>query len=235
MDSTIWMKKITGVTFVALSLCLMISCATQKKYSQQWYFDSLEGWDFDHQDDNPLNQLEVENGILKIFTRAHSRDRKKIRTAEKKYTSGRYTWKTYIPVMGTRDQASVGSWIYADDRHELDFEVGHGKEAERKKVNAASDEMLVYMTSQAFPFSSRVVAVKPGWHIFEIDLTLRDDRYFVTWWIDEVKHHELQLEYGAEISFYIYCSVENLKFIGDHIPKQQNYGLFEYVNYQYHR
>ena len=27
------------------------------------------------------------------------------------------------------------------------------------------------------------------------------------------------------------CSVENLLFIGDHIPAQDNYGLFDYMEY----
>ena len=48
------------------------------------------------------------------------------------------------------------------------------------------------------------------------------------------KRHEVQLQFGNEISFRIYCSVENLKFIGDQIPQQENYGLYDYVEYKYH-
>lgn len=62
-----------------------------------------------HQDDNPDEQCLLEKGKLRIFTRAGSWDRKKVRTADKIYTTGRYTWKTYIPQMGKGDQASVGS------------------------------------------------------------------------------------------------------------------------------
>lgn len=79
-------------------------------------------------------------------------DRKKVHTVERIYTTGRYTWRTHIPQMGIGDQCSVGSWIYHDDQHELDFEVGYGKDTVRKELNAAPNEMIAYMTSQAYPF-----------------------------------------------------------------------------------
>lgn len=201
----------------------------------RWDFNDLDGWQYGHQDDNPANQCEIDDGILKIYTRANSRDRKKVHTTDKIYTSGRYTWKTYIPQMGKHDQASVGSWIYCDDHHELDFEVGYGTVTARKKIGAEEYELLAYMTSQDFPFTSVPVKIKPGWHIFEIDLKINGGKYFVTWLIDNEKKHEVQLLYGAEIAFRIYCSVENLKFIGDQIPQQENYGLFDYVTYKYHK
>jgi hypothetical protein len=31
--------------------------------------------------------------------------------------------------------------------------------------------------------------------------------------------------------FAFFCSVENLTFMGDHIPKQENYGLFDWAQY----
>ena len=68
--------------------------------------------------------------------------------------------------MGEKDQASVGSWIYCDDHHELDFEVGYGNTDVRKKLNASPDDMIAYMTSQDFPYSSVPVKLKTGWHIF---------------------------------------------------------------------
>ncbi|WP_316817862.1 hypothetical protein [Pedobacter nyackensis] len=226
------MKKSIFFTMLAL---ISIQSYAQKENNQKWNFNNLDGWKFEHQDENPSNQCEIDNGILKIFTRAQSWDRKKVRTAAKKYTSGRYTWRTYIPQMGEKDQASVGSWIYCDDHHELDFEVGYGNAAVRKQLNAAPDDMIAYMTSQDFPSTSVPVTIKPGWHIFEIDLTIKDNKYYVTWLIDKKKQHGVQLQFGNEISFAIYCSVENLKFLGDRIPQQDNYGLYDFVKYQYHK
>lgn len=225
------MKK---AIFLSLLFFTAIYSCSEKGNTQRWDFNNLDGWAYGHQDDNPENQCELNDGILKIYTRANSWDRKKIRTISKEYTSGRYTWKTYIPQMGEKDQASVGSWIYCDDQHELDFEVGYGNSEVREKLNASPNEMIAYMTSQDFPGSSVPVKIKTGWHLFEIDLTMKDNKYYATWIIDNIKRHEVQLEYGNEILFYIFCSVENLKFIGDQIPQQENYGLFDFVEYKYH-
>lgn len=226
------MKKVTILCALFLAT---LSCYSQKENNMKWRFNNLDGWVYAHQDDNPAQQCELEKGLLKIFTRAQSWDRKKVRTEHRKYTSGRYTWKTYIGQMGEHDQASVGSWIYCDDQHELDFEVGYGKAKVREELNAAPDEMIAYMTSQDFPFISVPVKIKVGWHIFEIDLTLKNGKYYATWIIDKKVCNEIQLKFGMEFSFYIFCSVENLKFIGDRIPQQDNSGLFDFVKYKYHK
>lgn len=226
------MKK---VIFFSLLLFVSTYSYSQKENSKKWNFNNLDGWAYGHQDDNPLNQCELKDGILKIYTRAQSWDRKKIRTTSKKYTSGRYTWKTYIPQMGEKDQASVGSWLYCDDHHELDFEVGYGNAEVRKKLNASPNEMIAYMTSQDYPYTSAPVKIKTGWHLFEIDLTIKNNKYYATWIIDKKEKHSIQLEFGDKVSFYIFCSVENLKFIGDQIPNQENYGLFDFVQYKYHK
>jgi hypothetical protein len=44
------------------------------------------------------------------------------------------------------------------------------------------------------------------------------------------KRQQLNL-HGKESEFKIYCSMENLTFIGDHIPYTQNYALFDFVEY----
>ncbi len=207
---------------------------TENPPSREWNFHTLDGWEYAHQDKNPDNQCLLENGYLRIFTRAHSTDRKKVRTTDRIYTTGRYTWRTHIPRMGTGDQCSVGSWIYHDDQHELDFEVGYGKDSVRRALNAAPDEMIAYMTSQACPFFSVPVTISTGWHLFEMDLTLKNGNYYVTFLIDNEPKHELQLGFGKEIAFYIFCSVENLRFIGDYPPRQENSGLFDFVRYEYH-
>jgi hypothetical protein len=40
-----------------------------------------------------------------------------------------------------------------------------------------------------------------------------------------------QLSYGEDFPFRAFCSVENLDFIGDHLPAQDTYSLFDYVEY----
>jgi len=41
----------------------------------------------------------------------------------------------------------------------------------------------------------------------------------------------LQTSFGDETAFTVHCSVENLLFIGDHIPTQENYAVFDYVEF----
>ncbi|MFI3281794.1 MAG: hypothetical protein R3Y44_07490 [Rikenellaceae bacterium] len=229
--------RIVKLFFVALLISSIVEVQAQVQEnakSQVWNFDTLDGWVYAHQDDNPNMQCEIEDGVLKIFTTANSRDRKKMRTADKIYTTGRYTWRTYIPQMGKGDQASVGSWIYCDDKHEIDFEVGYGQQHVREKLGAEDDDLIVYSTTQANPYNTQITTIKSGWHIFEIDLTLVDGAYLVTWIIDGEQVSSIQQTYGDEYKFYIFCSVENLKFLGDHIASQDNYGLFDFVKYEYH-
>lgn len=197
----------------------------------RWDFDNLDGLVYTHQDDNPARQIECKDGILKIFTRANSRDRKKIRTVDSLFTAGRYTWRLYIPRMGEGDQASVGAFIYHDDHHELDFEIGYGPQEVRERIGAKPDEMVAYMTTQDNPFQSIQVPVSCGWHTCDIVLSLREGLYYAQWMIDGEEVAAVQQTFGPEIAFTMMCSVENLLFIGDHIPSQDNYGLFDYMEY----
>ena len=73
--------------------------STKNPPNKEWNFNNLDGWKYGHQDNNPDNQCILENGYLRIFTRANSVDRKKVHTVERIYTTGRYTWRTHIPQM----------------------------------------------------------------------------------------------------------------------------------------
>lgn len=203
-------------------------------FSREWNFDSMDGWVYAHQDENPNNQCSIENGILKIYTRAGSKDRKKVRTKDKLYTTGRYVWRTYISDLGVGDQSSIGSWIYSDDHHEIDFEVGYGSKEVRDSLNAQSDDVVAYMTTQDNPYQSTQTLIKKGWHLFEIDITSVEGKYFVKWLIDGKIVSSVKQTFGSEVPFYIFCSVENLTFIGDKPAGKDNYGLFDYVKYEYH-
>ena len=221
------------IYFCVVSLFFYVPVFSQSPQSMRWDFDDVEGWVYYHQDDNPARQYILENGCLRIFTRANSFDRKKFRTKEKVYTTGRYKWRTFISDLGEGDQSSIGAWIYCDDHHEIDFEVGYGKQEVREQLQAAPDEVIAYMTTQDHPFQSVPVKIKKGWHIFEIDLSLVDGKYKVEWMIDGETVSTVQQTYGKEIAFHIYCSVENLKFLGDHIASQDNYALYDFVSYEY--
>jgi Tfp pilus assembly PilM family ATPase len=84
--------------------------------------------------------------------------------------------------MGVGDMASIGAFLYNDDTHELDSEIGYGKQASRLELNAASDDLLVYMTSQANPFQSIKNKIKrEQWCTLSIKLTLEaKNRCFAT-------------------------------------------------------
>nr|WP_299575120.1 hypothetical protein [uncultured Leptotrichia sp.] len=94
------------------------------------------------------------------------------------------------------------------------------------------DEVIAYITSQDNPALHQKVKIKKNaWHTFQIDLKLAGGKYFATWLIDDVKCAAQQLTYGQEHPFYIFCSTENLKFVGDSWPYKDNYGLWDYVTY----
>jgi len=201
--------------------------------SDTWNFETLEGWIDGSQNMNNQINYSITNGVLKIFTRANTWDRPKVKTQHKIYKQGKYSWRIFVPEMGVGDRASVGAFIYSDDTHELDFEIGYGTEVVRQGLEAQNDDLVVYMTSQANPFQSIIKTIKRNaWYTVELDLKLVNEKYTALWFIDDVQMAELNLNYGSDTTFYIFCSVENLEFIGDYIPSQDNYGLFDYVEYK---
>lgn len=195
-----------------------------------WNFNDLTGWEDATQ--VGLTNYWIEDGNLTIFTNANTWERTKIKTIST-YTTGTYTWRIFIPEMGVGDMASLGAFIYNNDTHEIDFEVGYGKQTIREQLNAEEDDLIVYMTSQGNPFQSFNTKIKRGqWHTLSIQLTLNSSRkYQVNWNINGELAAATQLNYGAKSKFKIFCSLENLPFIGDHIPSAQNQALFDSVEY----
>ncbi|SFG29934.1 hypothetical protein SAMN05216383_10939 [Prevotella sp. KH2C16] len=202
--------------------------------SIQWEFNTLDGWVYEHQDDAPVSQCSANAGNLYIYTRANTRDRQKMHTKDKIYTFGRYSWRTYISNIAAGEQTSIGSWIYCDEQHEIDFEVGPGTSAIREQYGIQEGELVACMTSQGFPYVSGYTAITPGWHVFTIELKDVRGSYEVHWLIDGEEKQKQSLRYGDEKAFYIYCSVENLSFIGDFIPVHRNYGMFDWVSFTNH-
>lgn len=197
----------------------------------KWDFNDISGWAYHHQDTATVTEYDISGGILTLTTRANTYDRPKMGTIDQKYTSGTYAWRTYISNIHGGDQTSIGSWIYCDDHHELDFEVGYGTLTARAACDAKYGEMVACMTSQDFPHKSTYTPVSVGWHDFSIKLDLVNGKYLAHWLIDGVEKQTLQLKFGTEIAFKICCSVENLRFIGDHIATQDNYGKYDYVTF----
>lgn len=199
--------------------------------SKIWNFDDLIEWEDATQIGN--QNYWVVSGILHIFTNPNTWERPKIKSVST-FTTGTYSWRVYIPEMGIGDMASIGAFLYNNDTHELDFEVGYGKQAVRQELNAASDDLIVYMTSQGNPFQSIKNKIKRGqWYNLTLQLTLTTNgRYNVSWKINDVIMATVRLNYGKNTKFNVYCSVENLQFIGDHIPQSQNYALFDAVEFK---
>ena len=196
-----------------------------------WNFDNLNEWEDATQVGSP--NYFIENGSLRIFTNPNTWERVKVKSIST-YTTGTYNWRVYVPAMGEGDMASIGAFLYTDDTHELDFEIGYGKQTERAALNAASDDLLVYMTSQGNPFQSyRKTIKREQWYTLTIELTVNSSRkYNATWKINNEIFGATPLNYGTKSKFKIFCSVENLTFIGDHIPYTKNYALFDTVEFK---
>lgn len=205
-----------------------------------WEFNEMEDWIHMNQntphdaDPNPEPKTVVENGMLVIHVRKGTQDRRKVLTKDKIYTTGRYKWRLYLPRLDKCGRTSIGAWIYCDDQHELDFEIGSGTQAERTRLGAREDDLVVAMTSQANPYVSGRQLIKTGWHTVEMDLTLVDGNYEVKWLIDGEVRQTQRVTFGTDFPFFIYCSVENLGFMGDHPPVQDNTGYYDRVEYYYH-
>lgn len=195
-----------------------------------WDFKDLSGWE-DATQQGPIN-YSIENENLTIFTRANTWDRAKIKTTST-YTTGTYTWRIFVPEMGVGDMSTIGAFLFNSNNHELDFEIGYGKQIIRDNLNAEADDLIVHMSSQDNPSHSHKTKIKRGqWHTFSMKLTLNSkQKYVVTWNINGEQEATTELNYGTKNKFKIFCSLENLTFIGDHIPGTQNYALFDFVEY----
>lgn len=199
--------------------------------SLRWDFDTADGWAYSHQDEATIEQWKIEDGVLRLSTRAGTRDRSKMHTLRGDFAEGLYTWRIFIPNIAPGEQVSVAGFIYKDDAHELDFEVGYGTAAAREKCGAAPGEMVACMTNQSFPYVSNYTPIATGWHTFSISLLEQDGKYTARWIIDEEVKQVQELMFGPETQFRIMCSVENLTFIGDHIPEYNTTAGFDWVTF----
>lgn len=198
----------------------------------KWDFDDLDGWAYSHQDTASVSQWRLDGGSLYLSTRANTRDRSKMYTVRGNFQTGEYTWRMFISSVKPYEQVSFAGFIYQDDEHELDFEIGYGTAEDRQSYGAKDGELLACMTSQAHPFSSACSPISPGWHTFTLKLEENDGLYVASWLIDGTSLQRIPLRYGPEdVKFHIFCSVENLLFMGDHLPESDYTARFDYVSF----
>lgn len=139
------MNKILTISLVAI-LWTAVGCALPlegkngneagtdagSEVSARWTGRDIFGvWQYEHQDPSTIKACWTEGDTLCVLTRRGTYDRTKMHTCTI-YRAGIYRWRTYIPEVAPGDRTSVGSWIYCDDHHEVDFEVGWGTEESRK-------------------------------------------------------------------------------------------------------
>jgi len=190
---------------------------------------------------------------LQMKTEANTqiRQRPKLSTINS-FKNGRYEWKIYIPSINEPwAQSSIGAFLYSpqslhdgmNDR-EIDFEIGYGKEEDRVTIEGITDEQLLcFMTVQpdnrsSTPHSSTVIAIDAGhWYSFIISVGVNQlGKYVISWQIinengDEIETREpFVCGYGTtDTSFNIFCSLEELEFIGKEKPNLDKEVFFEYV------
>ena len=230
-ESTIDENKNVENTTIENNLNSATSRISNTTISKIWNFNDLNEWTDATQVGYP--NYWIENGNLHIFTNPNTWERTKVKTIAS-FGAGTYNWSVYIPEMGVGDMTSIAGFLYNNDTHELDFEIGYGSQNTRNFLGAQADDLIVYMTTQGNPFQSNQVKIKRNqWYGLTLQLTLNSKgSYVATWKINNLIAATAQLNYGKTTKFNVFCSVENLQFIGDHIPQNQNYALFDSVEYK---
>jgi len=225
---------------ITLFLLILLNSCSLKKQDKSYInfienFNSKETlynfWEDASQSESPMN-YDFDKEFLRIISRANTKDRVKVKTKNYFVGSGSYSWRVYVPKMHIGDQCSIGAFLYFDDKHELDFEIGSGNKKIRKKLNAKNNDLVVYCTSQAFPFSSTPFLIKnEAWYNLKIEITQgKNNNFLAKWFINDKLYKTEQLEYKSK--FYAFCSIENLEFIGDNLPKYDNYTLFDWFKFK---
>ncbi len=192
-------------------------------------FDDLQGWRFASAEGSP-DAFVPRDGTLRLSTRPQTRDRVRIATL-RPFGAATYRWRVFVPAMGAGDQASIGAFLYRDDEHEFDFEIGYGTRDVRERLGAGEKELVAYCTSQGNPESTSQVLIRRNrWHLLELELAPGGNgNHLVTWSINAQPVKRLQTAVGGDVRFTVRCSVENLAFMGDHLPRRETYALFDFV------
>ncbi|WP_157359380.1 hypothetical protein [Wenyingzhuangia fucanilytica] len=223
-----------------IGILFMSSCTNQFFFKKNTlaiipFSDDFSNTEIFHQNwkDNSFGSpksYQLEKNALKITTRPNSKDRVKVKTKRKDFGIGTYEWKIYVPQFNKNDQCSIGAFIYHSGKtpYEIDFEIGSGNMIDRKEIKAKTNEAIVHCTSQYQPHSSQNFKVTTEkWHYFKIELTENNNKYFVKWYINNVLVKTLQTNIKTKHKFTVHNSLENLSFMGEHLPAKENYVLFD--------
>jgi len=235
------MKKVIILNVFFLSSCINIVLVKEKLFFKKlsFYSENFENkinferyWSNDSQNTDK-KKYSLENDYLKLTTAKGTKERVKIIFNKNNLTFGTYEWKVFVPKMKMNENCSIGAFLYADDGHELDFEIGSGSFLDREKTAAKDNELLLFCSSQQNPYSSQVVNIQEAsWYTLKIELkkgTKKD--YFAVWYLNDVKIHKLQLNYGKRYKFEALCSLENIHFIGDKPTSVDNAVFFDFFKY----
>lgn len=228
-----------------LILCILtlFSCSSfntlfmKESYCFQENFDDLEKFKKDWENNSwksPASYT-LENKHLKITTRAKTKDRTKVRTQKKRFTTGVYKWRIFVPKFTLYEQVSIGAFLYHNEKkeYEFDFEIGSGNKKDRKRINLKDDEAIVYCVSQFSPSNSSHFSVKMNAYAdFKMELMDVDGFYLVQWTINNNLIKTLQTKVKSSISFRVHNSLENLHFMGDVATTKENYVLFDSFSYE---
>lgn len=196
----------------------------QKEFEKTWENNSWKS----------PNSFFLEDGKLKISTRANTKDRVKVRTKNKIFSTGTYVWKIFVPKFNLHEQCSIGAFLYHSGIHEFefDFEIGSGTKEDRSKIDLKDDEAIVFCVSQFSPSNSNHFGVKiETWAEFKMELTSIDNHYLVKWFINNQLVKSLQTNVKSDVKFRVHNSLENLHFMGEKLPTRENQALFDFFKF----
>ena len=230
------------MTTILLSSCLNTELMKEKSFFKDLsaYVEDFENeenfkryWSDDSQNTKEI-KYKLENNHIKLTTAKGTKERAKIKFNKTNLTFGTYEWRVYVPKMRLSENCSIGAFLYRDDKHELDFEIGSGNSKDRKEVAAKRNELLLFCTSQQSPYGSTIAKIKEeNWCNLKLELSAGLKNYYLAeWYLNGDKVFELQLDYGRRFKFEALCSLENIHFIGDKPTSVENYTYFDSFKYK---
>ena len=221
---TILSCGITNAVFMKEKMPFTETFSDEKTFQLNWINNSWK---------SPASYF-LEDEKLKITTRANTKDRVKVRS-KRKFTTGNYTWRIFVPNFKLYEQCSIGAFFYHNEEKEFefDFEIGSGQKTDREKINLKDNEAIVYCVSQFSPSNSSHYGVKMGeFSEFKMEIIDVNNFYLVKWYINNQLVKELQTTVKSNIKFRVHNSLENLHFMGDVKTTQENYVLFDSFTYK---